>query len=991
LNRQFDSLERRLWRNDTLLALSGGIGALLLSCGLVFMSDRLWDTPESLRAIIALCGWGGFAWCIWMYGSRWIWGRRSIRALAEIVQQRHRRLGDRLLGIVELADPTARPSNYSPELCNAAIAQVAGEASAFDFQEAAEARRLGRWLTACGALALLLAIAACLAPEAGANALARWFWPLAKIPRYTFVNLEALPDHLVVAQGEPFEIDLHLAPASAWRPRAALAHFDNGLAAEAPMVDGSAEFRFPGLTEEKMLRISAGDASQSIRIQPAVRPDLRSITVALDLPAYLQYPRQQEPITSGRLDFLPGSTAVFTAEATRDLASAELAGNKAEPLAVAGAHFTSAPIPLQAERDLTFSWRDQLGLDAAEPMTIHATPHDDEPPQVELRGLEAAIAILPEETVPIDLDAADDYGVRSMTLSWQIAAPTATQPPGASHDIPIAAGQPQAKSLSGHYALSPILLHAEADTTLLVRGLALDYFPGREPSSTPVYRIHILSREAHARLIHDELEKLMDHLDDLTRQQEAIQQAGKALRAQPQKTLANSDSVDKLAQQSQDQRETASQLKALAAQTASTVAEALRNPEIPAASLKQWATRSEAMSQLADASMPAAAQSLDSAKADAANRAPNLDKAQAQQQDILKAMRDMEEKAAADLDAMMGQTLAARMRKAATDERAIADSIADTLPQTIGMTPDQLPDDARQRLQAQVDSNAKVADEAGHLTQETTRLFGRTSLKRYGDVSREMQAEQAQESVAAVGNSLQKNVAVQSIQGTRYWGDQFDRWAKMLGNGDDTKSPPGANGSGQPNAAQLQALLNLMRLRQQQEQLRDQTGALDAQKQSDQYQPAAAGAAREQSELRNDLRDMQKDPTFPVPPAALDPAGDAMNDAAGLLAKPDTGPPTTGAQTDAVNLLDGLISSEAQKSGQSAAALAAMMGIANSGKGSTAGGTTTHVNVPVAGSTQDLSPDHRRVVQASGMDNTALPGEFRDAIESYHRAMEKNP
>ena len=74
-------------------------------------------------------------------------------------------------------------------------------------------------------------------------------------------------------------------------------------------------------------------------------------------------------------------------------------------------------------------------------------------------------------------------------------------------------------------------VRAAPDTTLLVRGLALDYLPGREPASTPVYRIHVLSREAHARLIHDQFDKLMDHLDDLSRQQESIQQAAAAIRA----------------------------------------------------------------------------------------------------------------------------------------------------------------------------------------------------------------------------------------------------------------------------------------------------------------------------------------------------------------------------------------------------------------------------------------------------------------------------
>jgi hypothetical protein len=136
---------------------------------------------------------------------------------------------------------------------------------------------------------------------------------------------------------------------------------------------------------------------------------------------------------------------------------------------------------------------------------------------------------------------------------------------------------------------------------------------------------------------------------------------------------------------------------------------------------------------------------------------------------------------------------------------------------------------------------------------------------------------------------------------------------------------------------------------------------------------------------------MRQDPTFPVQPADLAPASKAMNDATTLLAKPDTGSPTTAAQTDAVNILDGVIAALAQKTGQDATALTQMMGMGNSGKGSTAGGTTNHANVPILGSTDDAAPDQRRVTQASGMDSAALPGEYRDAIESYHRAMEKTP
>ena len=60
LTRQFDLLERRLWRTDLLVALCGGTGALLLSYAALFASDRVWDTPHWLRLGVALCGWAGF-------------------------------------------------------------------------------------------------------------------------------------------------------------------------------------------------------------------------------------------------------------------------------------------------------------------------------------------------------------------------------------------------------------------------------------------------------------------------------------------------------------------------------------------------------------------------------------------------------------------------------------------------------------------------------------------------------------------------------------------------------------------------------------------------------------------------------------------------------------------------------------------------------------------------------------------------------------------
>ncbi len=136
---------------------------------------------------------------------------------------------------------------------------------------------------------------------------------------------------------------------------------------------------FPARHNRALLWISAGDVTRAIHVEPTLRPDLRQLRVRFVLPAYLQYPPQEQTIEGGRLAFLPGTTATFIGDATRNLASATLLGEK--PVALDGSRFTSAPVLLELERDLTFTWRDTLGLDGPAPMTIHVTPREDQPPR----------------------------------------------------------------------------------------------------------------------------------------------------------------------------------------------------------------------------------------------------------------------------------------------------------------------------------------------------------------------------------------------------------------------------------------------------------------------------------------------------------------------------------------------------------------------------------------------------------------------------------
>jgi hypothetical protein len=468
-------------------------------------------------------------------------------------------------------------------------------------------------------------------------------------------------------------------------------------------------------------------------------------------------------------------------------------------------------------------------------------------------------------------------------------------------------------------------------------------------------------------------------------------QAGQAVRSQNPRELANQESAQKLGEQSNEQKQNAEQLKELAKQIADTLAEALRNPQISPDTLKNWAHHAEQMNALASQAMPQAAQSLESSREEAGQRQQSLDQALQQEQQILEAMRQMEKQANDNLESLMAQTLAARLKRAAGTERDIADTFQKMLPDTVGMTPDQLSPDPRQALDTMNARHAEVTREAGRLQEEISRLFERTALNRYGDVAKEMDAQKTSDNLTALGKLVDGNIGVQSIGDARYWSGQFERWADRLGQQDNSKSNSGAGGSGAPDPAQMQALMQLMRMRQQQDQLREQTSVLEEQKRaSDQYPAGARDAARQQGSLRDQVQSFGQDSPGAVSPGQLSQVTKAMNDAAGLLGKPETGQPTYGAQTDALNLLDAAISQAAQKAGSNASALMAMMGMGGTGKGSTAGGAPTRPNLPIPGSREGPDAGQRHVMQAGGVDSSQLPGEFRDAIEGFQRAMEKS-
>ena len=186
LRNKLASLQRKLFVVDTAIALSGLIAGLVVSWMLVYFSDRFWETPFWARGLFALAGVAVAVIFAWPWVHHWLIHRRDNRVLAAIVQRKHRRLGDRLVSAVELADHEQRPEDVSEALCRAAIEQIDRESERFSFNEAVATRKpLMYSLMAIFVLAGLF-FTVDHTPDASRNALKRW--AMSSEERYTFVE-----------------------------------------------------------------------------------------------------------------------------------------------------------------------------------------------------------------------------------------------------------------------------------------------------------------------------------------------------------------------------------------------------------------------------------------------------------------------------------------------------------------------------------------------------------------------------------------------------------------------------------------------------------------------------------------------------------------------------------------------------------------------------------------------------------------------------------
>ena len=606
LQGQLRHFRRRLWFLKLVEAGAFSVIGFLLGFCAVFVLDRLVDTPKMIR-------WGVFGLSVMASLSipfameRWVWRRRRFEQLARLLAQARPIVGDQILGVLQLADDISEQQR-SPILVNAAIRQVGVQLEGQDFAKCLTDTRTVRRVNLMAALLAISFLLFAITTDAATNALARYIRPWSDVDRYTFAQLKSVSSPMVVAKGETINFQLEFAPSSRWRPDSAQLKVASTVRYSASETEGLFQFEIPGQIDQTTLDYSVGDYHNQIVIEPVARPEMKALVAAVELPAYLQRQGDQSfEVRGGTLSILEGSRLTLSAEMSRDLISAKINTTKIEPT---GSKLELPEMHVLEDNEIQFDWVDRFGLAAENPVRLQLEAIEDQLPTLVCENLPLRKVLLTNEVLAFVVRAYDDFGVGKVGLQWSEANEEGIgKPLGESL---LGAGGPEVESLELKATFSAAELMPEA-SFVAVQAFVEDYHPTGHRQYSAASFFQILDNSDHAVWLMSELGRWQQMSLDVRDRELQLHQTNLELQGLPEEELPTASVREKIWKQAEQERANGRQLANLVRAGEGLLREAMRNEEISAESLEEWAEMVQVLKEISARRMPKVAELLDRA------------------------------------------------------------------------------------------------------------------------------------------------------------------------------------------------------------------------------------------------------------------------------------------------------------------------------------------------------------------------------------------
>jgi hypothetical protein len=978
-----------LRRMETQCVLLSVLALGLLCIAILFGFDRIGDTPAPARWLLALppglAAIGALAFLSW----RWLVLPPSLPTLALRVQRHHPHLGDRLQGIVELAcHPDAAGSRVMAE---AAIRQVSAEALRVDMSVALPyALRRRALLLFAAALVPVLGLVT-LAPAALVTTAQRLFLPWRAVPRTLLVRLDGLPQQRIVGLNEPVELTAQVHARGWWRPRTAVARLNAQRPWRTPLAGRDLRLALPGQTQAVDVRIRVGDARGIVRLLPLPAPAVTGLVARVTAPAYLQRPGWTVA-ADGALRVPAGGSVRVTAFANRALAEVS-AQPDSVPLQLDGARVDMGPVDVPEDREWRLAWRDAHGIGPEHPLRLRALATVDTPPFVSAEPTPRAQAALEDEPLLFPFRAGDDFGVRDMHFQWRVEADGI--PPGEWQRMLLARGGPAAVELTHDLALTPASFGAAEGETLALRAETADYFPGRPPAYSQEHRVRVLTAEEHAEKIRRGLDGMRNAVEDLLRRQEATREGTEEIADRPDAELAASDSDRDVRDRGEGQSAHREDMEDLAERMAELTQEAMKNPTLDDRQVADMAAAAVAMRESAEGSMAEAKEALAQAGASPQppQRRPALDEALAAQRRAVRELQELQERMNEQAEQMLAQSFLNRLRTAATRQRSFLGALTGDAPALAGVAPRDLPREAgAQRVATAADVKTE-SQTVRYIQDDLAGFYNRTRRPVYGEIYSNMLAEAVTEQVGKLAELVEANLIFRGADAADGLAARFDTWAELLAEDRQQAQASAGQGEGIPiNPEDLAILMRLERARRAEESLRAGTRAAHERRAGPRYAQSSADLARRQYDLARELQPLERTASNDKLAFLLEKIVGEMQNVTVLLRLPRTDADTIAIQTEIIELLSSAMSESMQQgaAGASAAAMLQAMGLMPSAMGFAGGEGALPPGEAPGGRADGTGDAARRVERATGRGTTAVPTEYRRAVQEYRHALERS-
>jgi hypothetical protein len=855
---------RKLWRIKITEALLAGIIGLVLSFLLVFALDRFVQTPALLRLGILLAGTSLFAIFAPLWMRRWVWGHRRENELARLIAQKHPDLGDRLLGIIELQEQEETKDSLSPRLRVAAMDTVAADAQKHGLQSALPSTWLGKAFAISFLLIALTIAAFFFAPQAGMNALQRWAMPLQNTERYTFTKLQNVPRSLVVPHGEAFTLTISLAADSEWKPATGEVRLGANPPITATLADGRYPFILPAQFAAANLSLTIGDARHAIRIEPTMRPTIELAEATLQYPGYLQLPDETIDLKTGVATAVEGSTLKFQLTAVRSLEKATLGPvkhvpnpDKPEPtipppgllsdMEINGNLASSILIPVGPDSyDVPFSWTDTYQLSGDNNYRLRVEAVADNAPSAYIQGVERQRVMLPEETIDFDALAEDDFGLTELGLEWAgEQGATSSTSPIAQGSLKLLPGAPNAKRLGKNTAFSPAALKI-GPQKLILRAYTQDYMPDRPKVYSEPITLFILTRDEHAQMLKNQFDRIVGELEDAARREQNANEENQRLERLKPEDLQKEENRKRLEAQQKAEQENMQRMENLEKRMEELLKDSARNGEIDKDTMKKMAETMKSLGELSKQDMPKVESKLGDSQQQ--NSTPekaqeDLKKAVEEQKKVIEKMQETLNKAREANKNMEASTFVNRLKKAASEEDAIAGSLVEHWQKSLGLSMATVDPKVLTMLNEMDRKQANNAADIRWIQEDLGHFFTRTNKEVYKEILEAMRDASAGASIDSsleeLRELLKNNKTARAANSATYWAAKLKEWAKKL-EGDNEQNGGGEGGEGGPQNPEdedFEFMLRVMKMIQQQQDLRATTRALEELKRSAELQP----------------------------------------------------------------------------------------------------------------------------------------------------------